>query len=222
SVTSAGGDLTVTYEPTTVGEHTATLLLSTNGGVTKELALSGTATLGVPVATAATLVGHESFTANWEAVVGATSYEIDVYTVEGTISEVLDEDFSWSNGVGGNDGSWSSINPSNANLATNLPGWSGSRVRESDSCVQIGTSTNQGSLTTPELGFTGNGTLTFRAGAWSGENEQTTLRIEISGGGNLSATEVTMTKGAFTSYEVQITEATANTKITFKGWAASN
>src|SRR5690606_30173586 len=40
SVTSAGGDLTVTYEPTTVGEHTATLLLSTNGGVTKELALS--------------------------------------------------------------------------------------------------------------------------------------------------------------------------------------
>src|SRR5690606_37223658 len=82
SVTSAGGDLTVTYEPTTVGEHTATLLLSTNGGVTKELALSGTATLGVPVATAATLVGHESFTANWEAVVGATSYEIDVYTME--------------------------------------------------------------------------------------------------------------------------------------------
>lgn len=86
SVTSAGGDLTVTYEPTTVGEHTATLVLSTNGGVTKELALSGTATLGVPVATAATLVGHESFTANWEAVVGATSYEIDVYTMSGESS----------------------------------------------------------------------------------------------------------------------------------------
>src|SRR5690606_13880880 len=81
SVTSAGGDLTVTYEPTTVGIHTAILTLSTNGGVTKELALSGTATLGVPVATAATLVGHESFTANWEAVPGADSYEIDVYTM---------------------------------------------------------------------------------------------------------------------------------------------
>lgn len=222
SVTSAGGDFTVTYQPYAVGEHTATLVLSTNGDVTKELTLNGTATFGVPVATDATAIGSDSFTANWNAVAGADSYEIDVYTVEGTISEVLDEDFSWSTGVGGNDGSWSNINPSNANLATDLPGWSGSTVRKSDSCVQIGTSSSQGSLTTPELGFTGNGTLTFRAGAWNGGNEQTTLRIEITGGGNLNLEQVTMVKGAFSNYEVQITEATASTKITFKGWAASN
>src|SRR5690606_39003435 len=71
-------------------------------------------------------------------------------------------------------------------------------------------------------GFSGNGTLTFRAGAWNSTNEQTTLRIEITGGGNLNLEQVTMVKGAFSNYEVQITEATASTKITFKGWAASN
>jgi hypothetical protein len=35
--------------------------------------------LGTPVATAATVVGVTAFTANWDAVTDATSYEIDVY-----------------------------------------------------------------------------------------------------------------------------------------------
>src|SRR5690606_38394083 len=139
SVTSAGGDLTVTYEPTTVGEHTATLLLSTNGGVTKELALSGTATLGVPVATAATLVGHESFTANWEAVVGATSYEIDVYTMESNIVEILNEEFTWDeNGTGGNDGYWSgNIASATTGLTEHLLNWSQDRAYKGDNCIKM-------------------------------------------------------------------------------------
>lgn len=224
SVTSAGGDLTVTYQPTTVGEHTATLVLSTNGGVTKELALSGTATLGIPVATAATLIGQDSFTANWEAVMGATSYEIDVYTMESNIVEILNEEFTWNeNGTGGNDGNWSgNIASATTGLTEHLLNWSQDRAYKGDNCIKMGSANNQGVLTTPALGFIGNGTLTFRAGAWDATNEQTKLKLEISGGGNLSATEVTMTKGAFTSYEVQITEATANTKITFKGFQSSN
>ncbi len=36
--------------------------------------------LGTPTATAGTSIGQTQFTANWDAVVGATSYEIDVYT----------------------------------------------------------------------------------------------------------------------------------------------
>src|SRR5690606_7285419 len=82
SVTSAGGDFTVTYEPDTVGSHSATLRLETNGGIFKELALNGTATLGTPVATAGSNETSNSFTANWNAVPGADSYEIDVYTME--------------------------------------------------------------------------------------------------------------------------------------------
>lgn len=38
--------------------------------------------IGTPVATDASSTGATSFTANWDAVAGATSYEIDVYTIQ--------------------------------------------------------------------------------------------------------------------------------------------
>src|SRR5690606_26779253 len=82
SLDSAGGTLTVTYEPTTVGNHTATLTLSSTDATDVVLTLNGTATFGVPVATDATAIGSDSFTANWNAIAGAESYEIDVYTME--------------------------------------------------------------------------------------------------------------------------------------------
>ena len=75
--------MTVTYEPTTAGSHTATLKLSTNGNVTKELALTGTATLATPTATDATNIISNSFTANWNTVQGAESYELDVWKETG-------------------------------------------------------------------------------------------------------------------------------------------
>src|SRR5690606_9293295 len=83
---SAGGTLTVTYEPTTVGNHTATLTLSSTDATDVVLTLNGTATFGVPVATDATAIGSDSFTANWNAVAGAESYEVDVYTMSGESS----------------------------------------------------------------------------------------------------------------------------------------
>ncbi len=49
--------------------------------------------LGTPVATAASAIGLTSFTANWDAVDGATSYEIDVYTVEA--GSVITDDFGF-------------------------------------------------------------------------------------------------------------------------------
>lgn len=94
SLDSAGGTLTVTYEPTTVGNHTATLTLSSTDATDVVLALNGTATLGTPVATAGSNETSNSFTANWEAVPGADSYEIDVYTKVGGGTEEDVEDFS--------------------------------------------------------------------------------------------------------------------------------
>ena len=110
SLDSAGGTLTVTYEPTTVGNHTATLTLSSTDATDVVLTLNGIATIGVPVATDATAIGSDSFTANWNAVAGAESYEIDVYTVEGTPAPelVVNGDFetgttnSWSFDTGMN------------------------------------------------------------------------------------------------------------------------
>lgn len=73
-------EVTITYTPTSVGNHTATLTLSSEGAADVTRSLSGTAGLAAPVATAATNANKNSFTANWEAVPGAETYEVSVYT----------------------------------------------------------------------------------------------------------------------------------------------
>src|SRR5690606_4472950 len=74
--------LTVTYSPATAGNHTATLTLSSTNADDVVLDLNGNATISVPEATDATDANSSGFTANWNAVPGAESYELDVYTME--------------------------------------------------------------------------------------------------------------------------------------------
>lgn len=89
SLPAGGGEITISYDPTTVGEHTSEITLSSSG-VSVVIELTGMATLGTPVATAATNVSADSFTANWNAVGGAQSYELDVYTtVMGAAPELV-------------------------------------------------------------------------------------------------------------------------------------
>lgn len=87
--------ITVTYQPTATGEHAATLTI-TCGDLTKEIALSGTCInpiLATPVATAATAITANGFTANWEAVDNATSYEVNVWTEEEPAFSVANSSF---------------------------------------------------------------------------------------------------------------------------------
>lgn len=75
--------VTITYTPTAAGSHTATLTLSSTGAESVVKTLSGSATwppLAAPVAIDASGIGQNGFTANWEVVSGATSYELSVYT----------------------------------------------------------------------------------------------------------------------------------------------
>ncbi len=75
--------VTITYTPTAAGSHSATLTLSSAGAEDEVRSLSGSATwppLAAPVATEASGINQTGFTANWEAVVGATEYELNVYT----------------------------------------------------------------------------------------------------------------------------------------------
>jgi hypothetical protein len=118
-------------------------------------------------------------------------------------------------GTGGNDGSWSGGIAGTSLVASDLANWSSAYGYKADKCVRIGTSSAQGSLQTPALGLSGNAVLTFRAGAWSGDSTQ--LNLEITGGGSLAMSSVTMSNAAFGSFTVAITGGTANTKITFKG-----
>lgn len=83
---TASGTVTVTYRPTAAGTHTATLKIESLGATSATRALSGTATwtpLTTPVATTANPISNSGFTANWDAVVGSTEYQLDVYTKAG-------------------------------------------------------------------------------------------------------------------------------------------
>ncbi|PJE42261.1 MAG: hypothetical protein CUR32_05545 [Flavobacterium sp.] len=180
--------------------------------------------LTVPTATAATAVLPVGFTAKWNAVSGATSYELDVYIKTGGVTEVINQDFTWTNlgttnGTGGNSGGWS------GSIATNtfdIVGWTDASGYRGDNCAKLGTGSARGALTTPVFGTAGNAVVTFRAGAWDSASEQTTLLLEVTGGGTLSQSSVTMTKGAFANYTVNVTGATAATQVTFRAFQISN
>lgn len=222
--TAAETTVTITYEPAAPGEHTALLTISSTGAESKLFNLTGTATLGIPNALPAEDVKPDSFTAKWETVAGADSYELEVYTQQ----SIFGEDFTALTGTGGNDGSWSGTVAS-ARVSDQLPGWTFSTNTSGDvtayvgdGCLKMGTGSLQGIATTPSLGLVGDATLTFRAGAWNGGSEKTTLYLELDGDGTLGESSVTMVKGEFTSYEVSITGATADTKVVFKAEAVSN
>ena len=70
------------------------------------------------------------------------------------------------------------------------------------------------------MSLTGTATLTFKAGAWNNGSEVTTLNLSMTGG-TLSVTSVTLKKGAWTEYEVTITDATEGAKITFEASTAT-
>lgn len=92
SITQTGGtasetSVTVTYHPDAVGTHTAVLEVASSGATTVTRNLSGIATLATPIAIDASSISETGFTVNWNAVGGAASYDLNVYTkAEGTIN----------------------------------------------------------------------------------------------------------------------------------------
>ena len=78
--TLAATNFYVRFSPQSSGTKTGSIAVA-GGGATSSVSLTGTATLlAAPVATAATSVGNNGFTANWNAVTGATGYYLDVYS----------------------------------------------------------------------------------------------------------------------------------------------
>lgn len=141
------------------------------------------------------------------AVVGQTNAQV-----------VFTETFDQCASVGGNDGGWEKVNPS-GEILTDNEGWTFENGSAAKQCAKFGTAKKMGSATTPSIALSGNGTLTFRAGAWKKDAQELILSAE---GATLDVEGVTMSNaGAFTDYTVPITGATGNVKITFKGAGAS-
>lgn len=133
---------------------------------------------------------------------------------------IFSETFKNFAGTGGNDNSWSGSAAGTDAKTTSADnqGWSFIKGYAADQCVKFGTGSALGKAITPQLNFTGDATLTFRAGAWSGDAK--TLNISITSG-TLSQATVTLADGAFTEYSISITGVTSNPKITFSGKQAS-
>ncbi len=81
--TAANTVVSVIYQPTTAGTHTAVLSVLSDGATTVTRTLNGSATwkpLAKPVLTGATSVSANALTLNWDAVSGTTEYEVNVFT----------------------------------------------------------------------------------------------------------------------------------------------
>lgn len=72
-----GGRLNITFTPATAGDHTDSLTIGSY-----KVYLRGKSKVYAPVAAEATNVSDKGFTANWEAVAGASNYVMKVYTKE--------------------------------------------------------------------------------------------------------------------------------------------
>ena len=73
----------VRFQPSFVGSTGGEIEITSTGAVTQVISVNGSGVqpiIDAPVATAATSVGADSFVANWNAVEGAESYQVDVYT----------------------------------------------------------------------------------------------------------------------------------------------
>ncbi len=136
------------------------------------------------------------------------------------------ESFDQCNGTGGNDNKWNGSIASttlNANKCDNS-GWSFSAGNAANKCAKFGSGKAPGQAKTPVLtDLNGNATLTFKAGAWDATTERDEVSIILSGGGsfretdaNFTATSVTLSKGAFKDFTLQIYGGTAQTQIMFQ------
>lgn len=140
---------------------------------------------------------------------------------------VFYESFDKCNGTGANDtNGWSGSSIATGTLSASSfdnKGWTFVNGSAAYQCAKFGTAKKPGSATTPALNFEGDATLTFKAGAWDGTNEQTILNISIvAGEASLSSASFEMTKGSWKTYTIYITKASANTKIKFEGKNAGN
>ena len=132
------------------------------------------------------------------------------------------ESFDKNTKTGGNDGKWYDISKK-YDIEYDNAGWNTDNGSGAEKCIILGTSSKKGYTTTPSLGYSGTVKLAFKAGGWNIKAEKTTIKISLSGGGEIIGnTTVELVKGAFTDYTFPIKGLTADSKITFSAIVASN
>jgi hypothetical protein len=132
-LTQSGGSVSETTiyvrlkENLAIGTYDQDITIASTDAVTQTVTCSGSVTSPpaptAPIATAATVVGSDSFTANWNSVSGATGYRLDVYEKEvgATATDLFISEYVEGSGSGNKyieifNGTGSSVNLSNYTL----------------------------------------------------------------------------------------------------------
>ena len=105
---------------------------------------------------------------------------------------------------------------SNDAIQSDVSGWTFVKANAANGCGKFGSSSADGSATTPEISVVNGNTytLTFKAAPWSAESE-TAMNVTVEGGTITGINTDAMTKQVWNEYEATITATSTSVKITF-------
>ena len=164
--------------------------------------------LGTPVATAATVVGSTTFTANWDAVTDATSYRLDVSTSPtfGTLS-------TGSTNEGFETGLATSYNASPVTTTLSSGDWTLTNVIRTTTNVNSGTyaaqlkTNNEGVMVSPSIG--GMSTVTFFAKRNGTSGNSGIAVYKIVNSVETLMENIILPPGSFAQYTININESSS-------------
>lgn len=197
--------------------------VATIDNITITAAAVGTATITISVAEGDTYkAGTTTFTVTVPAPEGQS-------TAPTSAATIFEEHFNAAEGMGANvmpaeeEASWSGT-IAQAAFASDNDGWENTKDNSGYKCAKFGTGSAKGSATTPGIAFDASKTytLTFKAGAWSGDKTEGALVLSCSdNNATLSQTTFDLNDGAWGEYSVTISGASNDSKITFSAVQAS-
>ena len=161
----------------------------------------------------------QTFTLTVTAPAGKTSAKVAIFeeTFAGCDGTGANDDNGWSGSVAGGDFV--------DGTSTDNEGWIVSNAKEAYACAKFGTGSAGGSATTPEITLEEGVvyTLTFKAGAWDGKSEGTSLSVSAENAtikneaNTATVSSVTTSKGSWKSYTLKliVTDESDPVTITF-------
>ncbi|MBQ6432558.1 MAG: chitobiase/beta-hexosaminidase C-terminal domain-containing protein [Bacteroidaceae bacterium] len=203
-----GGDVTLTSSITKV---------ATVNGLTITPKAVGTTTITVATAESVSYnAGIATFTLTVTAPEGQTT------APDMSVGEVIFyEPFNAANGTGPSGDIWNGT-IANTDFAADNEGWSGNHgMYSGDGCAKFGKSKEDGDAITPAIAFNAleTYTLTFKAGAWNGDNTTLVLSCDDANA-VIGTTTFTMLNNAWSEYTTTI-KAAAGSKLTFASTGTS-
>lgn len=120
-----------------------------------------------------------------------------------------DENYGY---TGGNDSQWGGDIAKAVVIYQDSPEWSFDYCNGAYQCLKVGTSTKQGSATTPLIACEGEAVLTFRVAPWEGDS---IFYVSISGGVTTDQTMFNLRKHQWTNITIHITDISSGIRATF-------